>query len=453
MRWLAGILLLLGLLTSVRAEQPLTLDQAIERALATDPRISEMERWVEVAQALRREADAALGMKLDMNSFIGLAPAMDGGFFTEPDCGNGVSCQVRGDRYDISPGLSLWTYLEARLVKPLYTFGKVGHYRRAAEANVAVKQGDVRLRRGETIVEVKRAYYGYLTARSSRLFLASVQERVEGALELVQGWLDDGEGEATQSDLYALQSAREVVVAYVAQAEGLEKVALDGLKLLTGADLTSDLRVAGRGIRPVPLPEGDLAWWQQRALQQRPEIEQLKHGLKARRELVAGKKAMARPNLYAGVAGMISYTPGRSRIDNPFVYDIFNDYGSTPLIGLQWNWDPATTSARVERAKAELNALIEKNSFARMGIPFQVAEQYHQVHAYHESMKALEQGARAARRWMISSYSDFEAGLESSSKLVTAFQGYVLAYTEYLKAVFEYNMRVARLEQVTGAYQ
>jgi len=303
------------------------------------------------------------------------------------------------------------------------------------------------------VLEVKRAYYGHLTARSSRLFLASVQERVEGALELVEGWLADDEGEASQSDLYALQSAREVVSAYVAQARGLEQVSLDGLKVLTGIGLDNELTLAEQGIQPLPLPEGDLASWQRRAMAQRPEIAQLEHGLKARRELVAGKQAMNRPNLYAGVGGMISYSPRRSRIDNPFVYDVFNDYGSTPLIGLQWSWDPATTSARVERAKAQLNALIEKNSFARMGIPFQVAEQYHQVQAYHESMQSLKQGARAARRWMISSYTDFEAGLETSDKLVTAFQAYVLAHTEYLKSVFEYNMRVAQLQQVSGAYQ
>ncbi len=451
MRWLSALLLGLAVAT-VRAE-PLTLDEAIERALESDPRISEMERWVEAARALRQEADAALGVKLEMNSFIGLAPAMDGGFFTTEECGKDVSCQVRNDRYDLSPGLSLWTYLEARLIKPLYTFGKVAHYRRAAEANIEVKRGDVRLRRGETILEVKRAYYGHLTARSSRLFLTSVQERVEGALELVEGWLADGEGEASQADLYALQSAREVVSAYVAQARGLEQVSLDGLKVLTGIGLDNELSLAEQGIQPLPLPEGDLASWQRRAMEQRPEIAQLEHGLKARRELVAGRQAMNRPNLYAGVGGMISYSPRRSRIDNPFVYDVFNDYGSTPLIGLQWSWDPATTSARVARAKAQLNALIEKNSFARMGIPYQVAEQYHQVHAYHDSMQSLKQGARAARRWMISSYTDFEAGLETSDKLVTAFQAYVLAHTEYLKSVFEYNMRVARLQQVSGVYQ
>ena len=53
---------------------------------------------------------------------------------------------------------------------------------------------------------------------------------------------------------------------------------------------------------------------------------------------------------------------------------------------------------------------------------------------------------------MISTYADFEAGLEDASKVMTAFQGYVLAHTDYLSAVNEYNMYVAQLKHVTGDY-
>ena len=45
---------------------------------------------------------------------------------------------------------------------------------------------------------------------------------------------------------------------------------------------------------------------------------------------------------------------------------------------------------------------------------------------------------------------DFEAGMEKGDKVVTAFQGYVLAHTEDLKTVFDYNMHVAQLLNVTG---
>jgi len=45
-------------------------------------------------------------------------------------------------------------------------------------------------------------------------------------------------------------------------------------------------------------------------------------------------------------------------------------------------------------------------------------------------------------RWLISTYADFEAGVEETDKLVVAFQGYVAAYGDYLRVVNAYNMHV-----------
>ena len=97
-----------------------------------------------------------------------------------------------------------------------------------------------------------------------------------------------------------------------------------------------------------------------------------------------------------------------------------------------------------------MNALIAKSAQAREGIPFQVAEQYHQVKAFHDAVAHMADASRSARRWMIASFADFEAGQEKGDKVVTAFQGYVLAHTQYLQTVFDYNMHVAQLLRVTG---
>ncbi len=54
---------------------------------------------------------------------------------------------------------------------------------------------------------------------------------------------------------------------------------------------------------------------------------------------------------------------------------------------------------------------------------------------------------------MISSYADFEAGLEESSKVMTAFQGYIVAHSDYLRTVNDYNMYVAQLKFVIGDFK
>ncbi|MEJ2553272.1 MAG: TolC family protein [Gammaproteobacteria bacterium] len=192
----------------VRAET-IDLDQAVARALNHDPRIEEVNHLVDAARALVDEAQGHKGWSIDLNSFLGVSPAVNGNIFKGGTCSPG-SCELRKDRYDLN-GLSLWGHLTVTVVKPLYTFGKVENYTKAAEANVEVKQGDVRLKRGQTVLDVKRAYYGYLAARDGRLLLEDVKKRVDSTIELVQRWLNDQTGNVRQSDLYALQSGSALI--------------------------------------------------------------------------------------------------------------------------------------------------------------------------------------------------------------------------------------------------
>lgn len=445
-----AVLCVQTLLPPARAET-VDLEQAVERALHHDPRIEEMRQLVEVARSMVSEAEGHGGWVVDGNLFLGVAPEVEGGFFENGGCAPG-NCVVRSDRYDID-GFAPWTSLKLSLIKPLYTFGKIENFADAARANVEVKRGDVDLQRGATVLEVKRAYYGHLAARDTRLLLEEAHARIDGAVSLAQEWLDEGDHDIRQADLFALQSGSAVIGKYIAQATALENIAIDGLKVLTGAGLSAELDVADKALQPVALPELNLEELQRQALANRPEMAQVEAGLRARRALVAANKAGAKPNVYAGAVGILAYTPKRDRLDNPYITDPFNDMGLSPVVGIKWDWSGGVQSAQVMRAEAELNALIAKSAFAREGIPFQVVEQYHQVRAHHEAVTSLAEASRAARRWMIASFADFEAGVDKGDKVVDALQAYVLAHTDYLRTVFDYNMHVARLLNVTGASQ
>jgi outer membrane protein len=442
------IVLILGLILFAPKllAETLTLEQAVDRALQHDPRIREQEKLVDVARGLLKEAEDANKSIYDANFFVGLASKKKGNIFEEEQTGE---LRLRSDVFDLE-GLTPWYNLQFSIIKPLYTFGKIENYSQAAGKNIKVKQGDVKLKRGEVALTVYKAYYGYLTARDSRLLLEDVKGRLEKAVELVQGWLKDGNGNAKQSDLFALQTGLALINRYLAEATGLEKIALNGLKVLTGIGMDKKLEVADKRLSPVELPKQSLAQFQKEAKEQRPEFKQLENGLSARRFLVSAKKAESHPNLYAGAVGSIAYTPGRSRLDNPFIYDPFNHGAFTPIVGIKWNWQSGRQPAQVDQAQAELDALVEKKAFAQQGIPYQVAEQYQNMHSYHDMVEELAQASRAGRRWMISSYADFEAGLEEAGKVMTAFQGYVLAHSDYLKAVNDYNMHVAKMKQVIG---
>ncbi|MCG6969369.1 MAG: hypothetical protein LJE85_06335, partial [Gammaproteobacteria bacterium] len=60
-------------------------EQAVERALTLDPRISEREKLVDVARGLLDEAKDSASWVYDFNAFLGVAPSIRGGFFEGSD--------------------------------------------------------------------------------------------------------------------------------------------------------------------------------------------------------------------------------------------------------------------------------------------------------------------------------------------------------------------------------
>lgn len=440
------ILVLAVALPTASFAQTVNLRQAVQMSLNADPRIKEREQLVESARALLQEAQANNGWRVNANLFVGLAPAVSGGFY-QGGATSGITPRTDGP---FPGGLSDWTSLQVALIKPLFTFGKIQHYSEAAQGNIDVKRGDVRISKADTVMDVKRAYYGYLTARDSRRLLEDVQRRLDSAVDRVSYNLKDDNGESKQSDLYALQAARGMLGKYLSQAKAIEKISLDGLKVLTGVGMDADLQVADDSLTPVALPKDSLAELQSRALLDRPEMAQLEAGMRARRALVAAKKSEKYPDVYAGIVGTANYASRRDRLNNPYLYDPFNNAGLTPVVGVKWDMEFDVVPAKVAHEQAELEALNYKNQYAQAGIPFQVSELYQQVQANHAAQQHLADGATAARRWMISSLADFSAGLERADKVAEALKTYALNQAEYLRTVNDYNMNVAQMEHAVG---
>lgn len=444
---LAQALFAAGMLFSgMVGAQTINLQQAVEMSLSADPRIKEREYLVEAARGLLDEVKGNEGWRISANAFIGLTKQVEGGFY-EGGAYTGTTPRTDGDDWD---GISDWTHLEFALIKPLYTFGKVEAYSEAAQGNIDIKRGDVRQSQVETVFDTKRAYYGYLTARDIRLFLEDMQSRLETSITRAERALKDETGEVTQAELYSLQATKGLLGKYVHQARAVESISLDGLRVLTGVGLGAPLSVADDSLEPVPFPSANLAELQEKALTGRPEMQQLEAGLKARRALVAAKKADLMPDIYAGVVGMYNYSSQRDKLDNPYVYDPFNGGGLTPVVGIKWDAVFDVGSARVTQAQAELEALNQKKQFAVAGIPFEVGEAYANARANYAAQKDLSDGATSARRWVIAAMADFSAGLEKGDKLAEAVKSYVLTQTEYLRTVNDYNVNVAQISKLTG---
>ena len=109
------------LLTQAHAETVvLDLSQSIERAMKSDPRITEKEKLVDAARALLSEAQGADGWIFGANSFVGLAPKLRGGFFETTGSSGQQGVGIPDDAFDFN-GISPWYFVDFSIIKPLNT--------------------------------------------------------------------------------------------------------------------------------------------------------------------------------------------------------------------------------------------------------------------------------------------------------------------------------------------
>ena len=246
-----GALLCFG--SGLYAQEKLDLEQAIELAVAHDPRIEEKQAFVRKARGLLQEADGGKGLRYSIDSFLALSSGLDGGFYEGGENSCSGDCKPRDDQYDFDDGLSVWGGMKFSIIKPLLTFGRVENYQKAAQNNILIKQQDVTLQRDEVGLQVVKAYFGYLTARDSRYLLEGTRRRLVAALDLVGEWIESGSGKATLSDRYALESGLGLLDKFLSEATALEEIAMAGLKLLTGRS-EDIIELVERSLQPLPLP-------------------------------------------------------------------------------------------------------------------------------------------------------------------------------------------------------
>ncbi|MGD9888436.1 MAG: TolC family protein [Halothiobacillaceae bacterium] len=427
------------------------LDQAVDMALNADPRIKEREAVVERARGLLDEVYGRAGLRIDANAYVSAVPGVEGGIFQ-----NGAStcttCTLRDDGGKFNDGISVLAGLQFALVQPLYTFGKVENYSKAAKENIQVREGDVRLTRAQTQLDVRRAYYGYLTARDTRVFLVDLMSKVDSVIAGIEKRKSSGKT-VSEGNFYALQAVRGLVGRYLAQAKAIEAVSMDGLKTLVGVPLSGSLEVSDAHIEPVALPEGSVDELVKTALVQREEMAQVEAGMTALRAMVKARRAEMYPNVYAAVVGGAAVAPGRDTLDNPYIFDNFNHVYAAPVLGLAWNVQPGLVNAQTRQAEADLREVTEKANFARIGIPFQVAEAYHRSKGGAEAVQQLKEGFIAGRRWFTTVFMDSEASTGDVSLLVEAFRTYTTMYGDYLLGINDYNMQVAQLRHALGEWK
>jgi outer membrane protein TolC len=123
------------------------------------------------------------------------------------------------------------------------------------------------------------------------------------------------------------------------------------------------------------------------------------------------------------------------------------------MVGAKWHFDFGILKAKIGQARAELNQLRHTEKHALMGIPVEVARDYGKVQENYKGSLGMEKAYVNARRWLVTSFSNFDMGLGKMEDIFQAFERFGSFRGDYLMTLYDYNLAVAQLDKSSGAFR
>lgn len=321
---------------------------------------------------------------------------------------------------------------------PIWTFGKVEGAIDAARYQKNIADLNVYKTEADTKLAAVQAYYQYLEA----IKLAEVQAQsvtdYASHLNNVQQQFDAG-----------IVAKLDVLSSNVSLANAKQKsIAADNTRDVAEANLNNIMRVPmNTTLNPLdknfPQPEFDLTMEQAILMAQkyRWELVEADYGVKVAQASLRSAKAGYLPTVSVG-GGYSWKEASVTAVDK-------DDWAVKG--GLSWSlWDGGATQASVKKADAAVKTAQETLLQAREKIELEVRQDYLNVLSYKEQIRAAEASvAQAEEAYKIATVR-YSSGVGINLDVLDAELALNTARTNYITALYNYNIGLATLEHAMG---
>lgn len=332
------------------------------------------------------------------------------------------------------------------LYEPLYSFGMISSYKKAAENQVVAKENLAEGKKNDVILNVKEYYYGYLMANDLEKLVDDLIGFLEEAVKTAQ------ENQKKKSnirphDVFRLKTALDDLIQkklYAKQAKQTAERAILWASGLKGERVPTKTLVA-EAYEKRPLEE-----YLKRAKDHRPEYKALSTGYEARMALRDAKRAQSYPVLFVGAFGGANWSPVRTKQESVFANDPFNSIQGGIGLGLRIDLDFGKHAAEAAEQSAEAMKLKAMESWAAPGMELQVKRAFWELEQAAESLEVAERRKQTAKKWFVQSAMGWSIGITAAKDLMEALEGNGLARKNHIETVYSLNMALAKLSQAVG---
>lgn len=421
------------LLAAEHPVEAVTFESVLKSTLTQSGQIQEAVQDIEIARAQLELARSAIFPK--GNILVLGAPIFE-------EKGDALRSQSNWNRWGPLVKGSL------EIAEPLYTFGMIGNYKKAAENQLIAKENLAEAKKNDVISSVKEVYYGYLMAHALDKLLEDLTSFLEEAVKTAEETSKKkNKSTVKPHDVFRLKTALDDLKQKQLYAKQAKQTAERAVNWMSGLNAS---KIPAMNLAPETYDKKPLEEYIKRAKEKRPEFKALTSGYEARRAFADAKRAQSYPVIFLGAFGALNWSPVRTRQPSVYANDPFNSVQGGVGLGLKVDIDFAKHSAESQEQNAEAMKLKATESWAAPGIELQVKRAYWELEQAQEGLIVAERRKATAKKWFVQSAMGWSIGITPAKDLMEALEGDGLAKKNYIETVYSLNLALAKLTQAVG---
>jgi len=427
-RPLGFLVLWLAVSVAAAADEPWTLERALDYAQTHNPDARIAQQRIAAAQAGLEQANSTFWPKLQVRSSYTRTDnpmLVFGSILNQRSYSSSLNFNDVPDVDNLNAG--------GIVTLPLYAGGQNAANRQAAKANTEAAKLDSAAIRNALGFEVSRAFYTVLKTRQFILATESAVNSFATNLVVAQKRLDGGtllKSDVLDIEVRLAQSREDLV-----RARNANLLAIRALRNLLGIE-DGDFTVADTA-PAVSVPYvGDFS--------QRPELAAARQRANAAQAQVRGSKSGYQPRVSAF-----------GSLDHDYGWVTGGDGNSyTAGVMLQWDlWDGFLTRAKTREAQANLETAREEQHKVRLALDLEVEQARLDLNAADESLAVSSKAVEQAEESAMLTRNRFDQGLALSTQLIDSESALVAARVRRAEAESDEHIAIAALRKALALPQ
>jgi outer membrane protein len=421
------MLLLTAPLAAAQEQVPLSLAEALSKAVDASHRLAEVLARQEGAQAaigIRRAADQPT---VTVSGGYTRTNHVDEFGVLQPGIGVRVIYPDIPDNY----------FTRVALQWPIYTGGRTDALERAARAEARAAAADIDVTRADLRLEVVRAYWALATAEESIRVLQEALTRADAHLRDVRARFDAGL--IPPNEIASAEAQRSRQMLQLIEARNVRNSVAADLKRLTG--ITQDIAPVERlDVTSVSGGAGALT------PRERAELVALKERVASAEERQQAAAAGRRPALsFIGAADYAN--------PNPRIFPRMDIWRTSWELGISasWTlWDGGRVNAETAEAAAAVKSLRSRLADVTTQIATDVEQRRFDLDSARASVTAAVDSVRSAEEARRVVTERFNVGVATTTDVLDAQLALLQAELDRTRALASIKLAEARLERALG---